>query len=241
MMNLWQEEYLNSLQNIDSEQELFGKIVALAKGMGFDFCGYGIQMSVPISRPFVACFDNFSNGNWNACMEDRASYLKEESNQIDSSSQPSPLEFPQQSVFVNDPEKWDEARERGLHFGWTVFARDASGSTGRLTLARVVKDMTEYDLFENKIKMTWLAQFSHASMARLIVPKFAPEILISMTIREKEVLRWTAEGKTAYEIGQILSVSERTVNFHINNVVTKLAASNKTQAAVKATALGLLA
>jgi len=60
-------------------------------------------------------------------------------------------------------------------------------------------------------------------------------------LREKEVLRWTAEGKTAYEIGQILQVSERTVNFHINNVVNKLGASNKTQAAVKAATLGMLA
>jgi len=53
-------------------------------------------------------------------------------------------------------------------------------------------------------------------------------------------LRWTAEGKTAYEISHILNVSERTVNFHVNNVVDKLGASNKTQAAVKAAILGML-
>jgi DNA-binding CsgD family transcriptional regulator len=110
-----------------------------------------------------------------------------------------------------------------------------------LTLARTVAQLTEYELFENKIKMAWLAQFSHASMSRLLVPKYAPETLITMTLREKEVLRWTAEGKTANEIGQILAVSERTVNFHISNVVTKLGASNKTQAAVKAATLGMLA
>jgi len=110
-----------------------------------------------------------------------------------------------------------------------------------LTLARTVAHMSEYELFENKMKMVWLAQFSHATMSRLLVPKYAPETLITMTLREKEVLRWTAEGKTAYEIGQILDVSERTVNFHINNVVTKLGASNKTQAAVKAATLGMLA
>jgi DNA-binding CsgD family transcriptional regulator len=77
-------------------------------------------------------------------------------------------------------------------------------------------------------------------MARLLTPKLAPETQVALTSREKEVLRWTAEGKTSYEISQILDVSERTVNFHVNNAVAKLGTSNKTQAAVKATALGML-
>jgi DNA-binding CsgD family transcriptional regulator len=88
--------------------------------------------------------------------------------------------------------------------------------------------------------MAWLTQYAHAGMSRILLPKYVPETKVTMTAREKEVLRWTAEGKTAYEIGQILVVSERTVNFHINNVVTKLGACNKTQAAVKAATLGML-
>ncbi len=88
--------------------------------------------------------------------------------------------------------------------------------------------------------MAWLAQYTHAAMSQLLMPKLAPETQIMLTSREKEVLCWTAEGKTAYEIAQILDVSERTVNFHINNAITKLGTSNKTQAAVKATALGML-
>jgi DNA-binding CsgD family transcriptional regulator len=74
-------------------------------------------------------------------------------------------------------------------------------------------------------------------MCRLLVPKLAPELLVVITDREKEVLRWTADGKTAYEVARILDISERTVNFHLSNVTAKLGAINKTQAAVKA-ALG---
>jgi len=54
------------------------------------------------------------------------------------------------------------------------------------------------------------------------------------------VLRWTADGKTSSEISCILNIAERTVNFHINNVVAKLNAANKTSAAIKAAMLGLL-
>ena len=67
-----------------------------------------------------------------------------------------------------------------------------------------------------------------------------PETQAQLTAREIEVLRWTAEGKTSNEIAQILSISERTANFHINNILVKLGALNKTQAAVKAAVLGLL-
>jgi LuxR family transcriptional regulator, quorum-sensing system regulator SolR len=239
-MKSWQEDHLNSLLAIESEQELFDEIAVLAKDMGFDYCAYGIQMSVPISRPFVASFNNFSK-EWRVCHQERSLYLDSELGvQPDVRSHHEML-VPTSEVFVDAPELWNEARQHGLHYGWTQFSRDSSGSVGMLTLARTVAQLSEYELFENKVKMAWLAQFSHATMSRLLVPKYAPETLITMTLREKEVLRWTAEGKTAYEIGQILAVSERTVNFHINNVVTKLGASNKTQAAVKAATLGMLA
>jgi LuxR family quorum-sensing system transcriptional regulator SolR len=239
-MKSWQEDHLNSLLTIESEQELFDEIALLAKDMGFDYCAYGIQMSVPISRPFVASFNNFSK-EWRVCQQDRSPYLEAQPVVQADMKTVRQMLVPANDVFVDAPELWNEARAHGLHYGWTQFSRDASGSVGMLTLARTVAQLSEYELFENKIKMAWLAQFSHATMSRLLVPKYAPETLITMTLREKEVLRWTAEGKTAYEIGQILAVSERTVNFHINNVVTKLGASNKTQAAVKAATLGMLA
>lgn len=47
--------------------------------------------------------------------------------------------------------------------------------------------------------------------------------------REKEILRWTAEGKTSAEIAMILSISENTVNFHQKNMQKKINAPNKTQ------------
>jgi LuxR family transcriptional regulator, quorum-sensing system regulator SolR len=240
IMKSWHEDHLKALTTIESEQLLFDEIAMLAKDMGFDYCAYGIQMSVPISRPFVASFNNFSK-DWSFAHQERNTYLDADSLAELAARNPAPKIPRTNEVFVEAPEKWNEARELGLHYGWTQTSRDASGSVGMLTLARSVTQMTDYELFENKIKMAWLAQFSHANMSRILVPKYAPETLITMTLREKEVLRWTAEGKTAYEIGQILQVSERTVNFHINNVVTKLGASNKTQAAVKAATLGMLA
>jgi DNA-binding NarL/FixJ family response regulator len=53
--------------------------------------------------------------------------------------------------------------------------------------------------------------------------------------RELECLTWSARGKTSPEIAQIVNISKRTVNFHIENACRKLNVSTRTEAVVKAT------
>ena len=62
----------------------------------------------------------------------------------------------------------------------------------------------------------------------------------SLTPRELEALRWTMEGKTAWEVGTIMSISERTAVLHLQNAMHKLACVNKHQAVLKALRFGLL-
>jgi DNA-binding NarL/FixJ family response regulator len=63
----------------------------------------------------------------------------------------------------------------------------------------------------------------------------------SLTRRELEVLRLLAHGHTNHEIAQILVVSTLTVKTHVQRIIHKLGASDRTQAAVRAAELGLLA
>jgi LuxR family transcriptional regulator len=67
----------------------------------------------------------------------------------------------------------------------------------------------------------------------------APE-LDQLTEREREVLRWSAEGKTAEETGTILGITERTVTYHVTSAMGKLDVTNKTQAVAKALLLKLV-
>lgn len=237
-MNTWREDSLNALLCIDSEQMLFDRIAAAAKSLGFEYCAYGIRMPVPISRPKVAMFSNYTV-QWQHCYNERG-YLLVDPTVQHALKSTLPIVWSNQ-LFESAHEMWEEARSYGLRFGWAQASRDASGAVGLLSLARSAEELTSQELAAGQAQMSWLVQYAHAAMARLLAPKLAPESQIALTAREKEVLRWTAEGKTAYEISQILSVTERTVNFHINNVIAKLGTSNKTQAAVKAAALGMLA
>ncbi|MBY0364752.1 MAG: LuxR C-terminal-related transcriptional regulator [Burkholderiaceae bacterium] len=61
-----------------------------------------------------------------------------------------------------------------------------------------------------------------------------------LTKRELDVLSWTAQGKTAWEVGVILSMSEKTVNFHLGNAMRKLEVTSKHQAVLKCVTAGLL-
>jgi DNA-binding NarL/FixJ family response regulator len=58
---------------------------------------------------------------------------------------------------------------------------------------------------------------------------------VALNDRELECLTWSARGKTSPEIATILSISKRTVNFHIENACRKLNVSTRTEAVVKAT------
>jgi DNA-binding CsgD family transcriptional regulator len=61
-----------------------------------------------------------------------------------------------------------------------------------------------------------------------------------LTARELECLRWTMEGKTAWELGQILGIAENTAVRHLHSATRKLDAAGKHQAVLKALRAGLI-
>lgn len=64
---------------------------------------------------------------------------------------------------------------------------------------------------------------------------------VRFTRREIEVLNWTKEGKSAWAVGQILNMSETTVQAHLRSVRRKMGVSCKYQAILRAISLGLIA
>jgi DNA-binding CsgD family transcriptional regulator len=63
---------------------------------------------------------------------------------------------------------------------------------------------------------------------------------VTLTRREVEILMLVVEGHASKEIADILFISKRTVDFHLDNVYGKLKVKNKLQALQRATKLGLL-
>ncbi|MBV8035670.1 LuxR C-terminal-related transcriptional regulator [Roseateles sp.] len=85
-----------------------------------------------------------------------------------------------------------------------------------------------------------LAAHALTAADRLLSPKLNKGELPKLTRRELDVLSWTAQGKTAWEVSVILGMSEKTVNFHLGNAMRKLEVTSKHQAVLKCVAAGVL-
>jgi NarL family two-component system response regulator LiaR len=69
-----------------------------------------------------------------------------------------------------------------------------------------------------------------AALSLMQAARSGPRIGTDLTRREREVLHQLAEGKTNRDIATALSISTSTVRLHVSNILTKLNASNRTEA-----------
>ncbi|CBJ36393.1 Transcriptional activator protein solR [Ralstonia solanacearum CMR15] len=232
----FQDAY-HAFHTAQDERQLFRQIASVVRQLGFDYCCYGIRVPLPVSKPAVAIFDTYPAG-WMAHYQ--ASGFLEVDPTVRAGASSSDLIVWPVSIRDEAARLWSDARDFGLNVGVARSSWTAHGAFGLLTLARGADPLSAAELEQLSATTNWLANLAHALMSPFLMPKLVPESSAALTAREREVLCWTGEGKTAYEIGQILRISERTVNFHVNNVLLKLAATNKVQAVVKAIAIGLI-
>jgi DNA-binding response OmpR family regulator len=78
-----------------------------------------------------------------------------------------------------------------------------------------------------------LAALISARLARVARSAVWPQ-RVGLREREVETLTWAARGKTFWEIGEILGLSKRTVEFHLESARRKLGVATRTQALIKA-------
>jgi len=236
-MELYFQDAYQQISAAIDEYELFKRITTFAERLGFGYCCYGIRMPLPVSNPAVKIFDTYPAG-WMSHY--RANGFLEIDPIVRAGMRRTDLIAWPRAMSDEAPRLWSDARDFGIkvgvaHSSWTVH-----GAFGLLTMSRNADTLTPAEIEALQVPANWLANLCHMRMGQFLHGKLAPETSITLTAREREVLCWTGEGKTSYEIGKILNISERTVNFHVNNVLSKLAATNKVQAVVKAIATGLI-
>jgi DNA-binding CsgD family transcriptional regulator len=124
-------------------------------------------------------------------------------------------------------------REAGLCDGVIIPVHGPGGEFGVLSLSHSENDKQTTQNVE--LDETVLHMFTlrfHTRIRELQEPAFA-EPPAELTNREIDVLFWTAEGKSTWDISQILGISESTVNFHINSAKRKLGVYSKPHAVAK--------
>ena len=87
------------------------------------------------------------------------------------------------------------------------------------------------------MKMVCIADLAKRVGSRLGLENFKG---VEFTVREREILRWTADGKSTSDIAVILTISENTVNYHIKKILAKTGSYSKFHAAAQAASYRVL-
>jgi LuxR family transcriptional regulator, activator of conjugal transfer of Ti plasmids len=130
-------------------------------------------------------------------------------------------------------ELFEEAARFGIRNGFTIPIHDARGPVAAVTFAVDERQ----PLFERRISehgrvLQLMAMYFHAHVRRKLIPERVVDG-VSLSPREFECLEWTAQGKSAWEIGRILGISRRTAAFHLDNAKAKLGVHSICQAVAR--------
>ena len=129
------------------------------------------------------------------------------------------------------------AGEFGLHSGITIPLRapGVDWSFVTLTAAHRCPPREHAPLL---FSASYFAACLQVSLQRLT--RLATNANGTLTLREQECLRWSALGKTSWDISMIQKISERTVNFHLQRAAHKLGVKGRRAAVAQALARGLI-
>lgn len=142
-----------------------------------------------------------------------------------------------------DAEAWPAAKnvmglaaDFGMAHGFCVPIHTFEGFQAVISMGGAKVDATPHA----KRALHLMSIYAHAKAVALAgVPKDPTPRLL--TVREREILKWTAAGKTRWEISVILGVSQHTVEAHLKSIAAKLNTPNKVAAVVAALRHGEIA
>lgn len=140
----------------------------------------------------------------------------------------------QRSVFL-------EAREFQIMNGLCIPVR---GSRGEISTFNVVSSNKKHlqEVVRSEHERLFQAAFDTHDLVIAYQHSNAnsSQSLPELTLREKECLLWTLDGKTADEVAKLLNLSVFTVNHHASTAAQKLGCTSKHHAAIQALRAGLI-
>lgn len=125
-------------------------------------------------------------------------------------------------------EMFAEAATFGMKDGFVVPIYEAGGCNGLVSISGESCDLQP----DSRTALSLASLYLHNKLCAL--RRRASGVIPDLTNRESECLTWAAIGKSDWEIGQILNISAKTVNYHIENAKRKFGVPTRMQAVVVA-------
>jgi DNA-binding CsgD family transcriptional regulator len=130
----------------------------------------------------------------------------------------------------------DEVHSVGLRNGLSVCFHAPFNTVHGLSFST---DASDHELSPSQTcELGAIANQFHLSYSALRAS--GPQLNVTLTSRQRDVLAWIAEGKSTSVIGDLLHITEFTVEDHLRKIFRKLECNNRTVAVLKAIRLGLI-
>ncbi|EJM07223.1 response regulator containing a CheY-like receiver domain and an HTH DNA-binding domain [Pseudomonas sp. GM102] len=230
-MKVWKESQLTQLSYAQKMETAYEISLNLVKNLGFNFCAFSITSQRSEIHRHNINLNNYPT-EWNT------KYEQEHFSEVDPIlAHCNHSELPilwQEEIFSKTPTLRQAQKQQGLRYGWSQSVHDQNGLCSMLSLARSHCPITTHDLYKNLGYAMFISRHLHGLVAKDLPSSHPKPNPVHLSIREVEVLKYSAIGKTAGEIARILSLSESTVQFHIRGAIRKLGVNNKIAAVIKA-------
>ena len=237
------QETIHALNTATTVDDLHETCSRFCERNGFDHFHYGTRIPTSFTKPHFIHISGYPKEWWRRYNDNL--YLKDDPTVAFCSSNFVPLTWDKvtskQAGRNGKTNVMHAANEHGLAAGISFPAHTPQGDFAMFSLA---SSRAHKQILEPLEQVTLLGHsyifYLHEAVRRIFATDPVPLRPITLTQREREALLWTAEGKTSWEISQILKISERTIIFHIHNATQKLNVCNRQQAIARAVSLGLI-
>ncbi len=229
-------EYSDSLSSCGTQGEIEGVCKSFAHSLGFEHFIYGAYFPLVDNIAILNGFPDLWRDHY-----DSAGYMYSDPTVKHCSVNTSAIEW-SELVVVKGPrgdserEVMNEALFYGLRQGVSMPVHGSGAEWGMMSFSSSER-YSQTLIKDTRFHSEFITRATHEALKRVATDSNGetPEAR-RLTARECECLQWTANGKTAWEISKILSVSESTVTFHLKNAINKMEVTNRPQAVAKAVA-----
>lgn len=239
MENMLQSGYLSVLE-AKTRDEFQAELVRFTRQLGFETVSAMTVIDHFLGEPEFITVDN-TPAAYRATFQDRNNGKRDPVMQH-CKNKSVPIIWDQSTYIRADQvDKWEQQARFGYRYGISLALHMPEGRHFLLGVDRDQSLPTDSNEVTRMVASLQLfAVHAQEAAVRILIPAASESGLPMLTPRELETLRWTMEGKTAWEVANVLGISERTAVMHATNAMHKLECVNKHQAVLKALRLGLI-
>jgi DNA-binding CsgD family transcriptional regulator len=229
-----------SVLGASSVLDLHEHVLKFSKWLGFDLMSAFVAVDKPAGDTAFYCIDNAPEDYRSTFEDDDFSHRDPVMRHCKRFS--TPIIWDQRTyVDSGTIDKWERQAPFGYRAGVAIALHLPDGRHFVIGVDRG-QAMPRHPAERQRmaIDLCAFAAFAQEAAMRLFLPPPARQFFGRLSARELEALRWTMAGKTAWEVGVILGISEQTVVRHLGHAAQKLGCVNKVQAVAKALQMGLI-